>query len=219
VNFKTYLEATGKRSVELAVIADKVSREKGVGIGIAPQFTDIKSVSEKVEIPVFSQHIDSVKPGAFTGHVLAEAVKAAGATGTLLNHSERRITASEIEVSLRLANEADLLTLVCAETSDTGRETARLAPTMIAIEPPDLIGSGISVSKARPELITSSLQAIREINPTVKVLCGAGITTSGDVSRALELGAEGVLVASSIVKSRDPARLLGEMADAVLKAK
>ena len=90
---------------------------------------------------------------------------------------------------------------------------------MIAIEPPDLIGSGISVSKARPELITNSLQAIREINPAVKVLCGAGITTSGDVSRALELGAKGVLVASGLVKSRDPAHLLGEMADAVLKAK
>ena len=90
---------------------------------------------------------------------------------------------------------------------------------MIAIEPPDLIGSGISVSKARPELITSSLRAIRIINATVRVLCGAGITTSDDVSKALELGTEGVLVASSIVKSRDPARLLAEMAEAVLKVK
>ncbi len=219
VNFKTYLEATGKRSIELATLADKVSREKGVSIGIAPQFTDIKSVSERVEIPIFSQHIDPVKPGAFTGHVLAEAVKAAGATGTLLNHSERRIAGSQIEGSLRLAKEADLLTLVCTETPEIGRDIARLDPTMIAIEPPDLIGTGISVSKARPELITSSLQAIRKVTPTVKVLCGAGITTADDVSRALELGTEGVLVASSIVKSRDPARVLGEMADAVSKMK
>ncbi len=219
MNFKTYLEATGKRSVELAVKADQVSKEKGVGIGVAPQFTDIKSVSEKVEIPIFSQHIDSVKPGAFTGHVLAEAVKAAGATGTLLNHSERRISTSEIDGSLRLAKEAGLVTLVCADTLEIGREIARLDPTMIAIEPPDLIGTGISVSKARPELITSSLHAIRRISPTIKVLCGAGITTSDDVSKALELGTEGVLVASSIVKSRDPARVLQEMADAVLKVK
>lgn len=219
MNFKTYLEATGKRSVELALVADEVSKQKGVGIVIAPQFTDIKSVSEKVEIPIFSQHIDPVKPGAFTGHVLAEAVKAAGATGTLLNHSERRITVSEIEESLRSAKDADLLTLVCAETPESGKQIATLDPIMIAIEPPDLIGTGISVSKARPELITSSLQAIRKVSPTVKVLCGAGISSSEDVSRALELGTEGVLVASSIVKSRDPARLLGEMADAIMKVK
>ncbi len=200
-------------------MADRVSREKGVNIAVAPQFTDIKSVSEKVEIPIFSQHIDPVKPGAFTGHVLAEAVKAAGATGTLLNHSERRISTSQIEGSLRLAKEADLLTLVCAEAPEIGTNIARLDPTMIAIEPPDLIGTGIAVSKARPELITSSLHAIRKISPTVKILCGAGITTSDDVSKALELGTEGVLVASSIVKSKDPSRLLNQMADAVLKMK
>ena len=196
-----------------------MSTKTGVGIGIAPQFTDIKSISEKVEIPIFSQHIDPVKPGPFTGHILAEAVKAAGATGTLLNHSERRINASEIERSLRLAKESDLLTLVCAEAPETGEGVARLDPTMIAIEPPDLIGTGISVSKARPELITSSLSAIRKISPTVKILCGAGITTSDDVSKALKLGTEGVLVASSIVKSSNPARVLQEMADAVLKVK
>ncbi len=89
---------------------------------------------------------------------------------------------------------------------------------MIAIEPPDLIGTGIAVSKARPELITSSLQSIRKISLTVKVLCGAGITAADDVARALALGTEGVLISSSIVKSRDPARVLQEMADAVLKA-
>ena len=111
------------------------------------------------------------------------------------------------------------MTIVCVTSPDTGIDMARLAPTMIAVEPPDLVGTGISVSKARPELITSSLKAIRQISSTVKVLCGAGITTSDDVTRALELGTEGVLVASGIVKSRDPARLLREMADAVSKVK
>src|SRR5207302_11406164 len=97
VNFKTYIEATGKRAVQLAKIANQVSKDSGVTIAVAPQFTDLKSVTEAVEIPVFSQHVDSIKPGAYTGHILAEAVKAAGASGTILNHSERRIKISEIE--------------------------------------------------------------------------------------------------------------------------
>ena len=46
VNFKTYLEATGKRAVELAKKAEKASRETNVQIGVAPQFTDIALVAE-----------------------------------------------------------------------------------------------------------------------------------------------------------------------------
>ncbi len=118
-----------------------------------------------------------------------------------------------------MARDADLLTLVCAETPSASAAVASLEPDVIAIEPPDLIGSGISVSKARPELITTSLKRIRRVSPTLRVLCGAGVTTSEDVSKALELGSEGVLVASSIVKSKDPSHLLGEMADAVSRAK
>ncbi len=137
----------------------------------------------------------------------------------MLNHSERRINPSTLEDSLRFAKNADLVTLVCAETSTTGAAIARLDPNMIAIEPPDLIGSGTSVSRARPELLTDSLKGIRKVSSTIKVLCGAGITTSEDVSKALQLGTEGVLVASSVVKSRDPSRVLNEMADAVLKIK
>src|SRR3989475_5400515 len=103
VNFKTYIEATGKRGVQLAKIADQVSKDSGVTIAVAPQFTDLKSVTEAVEIPVFSQHIDPIRPGAFTGHILAEAVKASGASRTIPNHSERRIKISEIEEALSLA--------------------------------------------------------------------------------------------------------------------
>ena len=96
VNFKTYLEATGKKAVELAKVAEEIARERGISIAVAPQFTDLKPVSEATGIPVFSQHIDPIRPGASTGHILAEAVKSSGAVGTLLNHSERRIKISEI---------------------------------------------------------------------------------------------------------------------------
>jgi triosephosphate isomerase (TIM) len=216
VNFKTYIEATGKRAIELAKVAGDVSRETGVTIIVAPQFTDIEPVSKTVDIPVFSQHIDSVNPGAHTGQVLAEAVKSAGAEGTLLNHSEKRINTSEIVATVKLCSATNLLSLVCADTTQASVDIARMLPDMIAIEPPELIGSGISVSKARPELITESVTRIRKVNRSVMVLCGAGVTTSEDVSKALELGSQGVLVASAVVKSKDPKAVLEGMAGVMI---
>jgi triosephosphate isomerase (TIM) len=219
VNFKTYMEATGKRAMELARIAEEVSRDTGVAIIVAPQFTDIEPVSKTVDIPVFSQHIDSVKPGAHTGHVLAEAVKSAGADGSLLNHSEKRIVPSELPESVKLCVDADLRSLVCADTTEASVRIAKMMPDMIAIEPPELIGTGISVSKARPELITESVRKIREVNRSVRVLCGAGVTTAEDVSKALELGSDGVLVASGVVKNKDPRAVLQSMACMMLLEK
>ena len=219
VNFKTYVEVTGKRGVQLAKIADQVSRDSGVTIAVAPQFTDLKTVAEDVEIPVFSQHIDSIKPGAYTGHVLAEAVKAAGASATILNHSEKRIKISEIEEALSLARVSDLGTLVCTDTPGVGAAVASLNPDMIAIEPPDLIGTGIAVSKARPELITNAIKRIRSVNNSVEILCGAGVSTAEDVGKALELGTRGVLVSSSVVKGTSPGQLLKSMTDEILNEK
>jgi triosephosphate isomerase len=216
VNFKTYIEATGKRAIELAKMAQEVSRDTGVTIIVTPQFTDIEPVSKTVDIPVFSQHIDSVKPGAYTGHVLAEAVKSAGGDGSILNHSERRISALEIAESVKLCADSDLQSLVCADTAMASVEIAKMVPNMLAIEPPELIGTGISVSKARPELITESLSQIRKVNRSVRVLCGAGVTTAEDVSKALDLGSEGVLVASGVVKNKDPRAVLQSMASKML---
>lgn len=183
---------------------------------VVPQFTDIEPVSKTVDIPVFSQHVDSVKPGPHTGHVLAEAVKSAGAEGTLINHSERRVSATEMAESVRLCADADLRSLVCSDTTEASVDAAKMLPDMIAIEPPELIGTGISVSKARPGLITESVKQIRKVNRGVRILCGAGVTTAEDVSKALELGSEGVLVASGVVKNKDPRAVLQSMANAML---
>ncbi len=218
MNFKAYLEATGKKSVELAKVAEAVARDRGVAIAVAPQFTDLKTVSGSVQIPVFSQHLDPVKPGPYTGHVLPEAVKSAGATGTLLNHSERRIKISEIEESIELARAASLITLVCANTSGVGAAAASLRPDIIAVEPPELIGTGIAVSKARPEVVTNSVNRIRNVDSSVRILCGAGVSTAEDVAKAIKLGTEGVLVSSSVVKNADPQKLLLDMAEAALRS-
>lgn len=213
VNFKAYLEATGRRAVELARVAEKVSRETHVSICVAPQFTDIAAVAEEVEIPVFAQHIDPIEPGSHTGYVLADAVKEAGAIGTIINHSERQLRLSEIDASIRIAREKGLVSVVCANNQTISAAVAALKPDMVAVEPPELIGTGISVSKARPEVITSTIRLVRKVNPTVIILCGAGVSNGEDVAAALKLGTHGVLVASAVVKAKNPYNVLLEFAE------
>jgi triosephosphate isomerase len=217
VNFKTYLEATGKKAVELALKLEKVGAETGVHVGVAPQFCDIAQVAANVRIPVFAQHIDAITPGAFTGHVLAESVSAAGASGTIINHSERNLKLPDIEKSVEHARDIGLTTIVCAGTARLGAAVALSEPDMVAIEPPELIGSGRAVSKEKPEIITESVRRIRAVNSQVKILCGAGITTGEDVYAALRLGTQGVLVASGIVKAPAPERVLRDFCEAIQK--
>lgn len=214
VNFKTYSEATGKRAVQLAEKAEKVAHETGVTTTVAPQFADISAVAASVEIPVFAQHVDPIRSGSFTGHVLAESVKGAGAVGTLINHSERQLKLSDIDGTIRIARENGFLSCVCANNPSISAAAATLEPDMIAIEPPELIGTGIPVSKAKPEIITDTVKLVRKINLKVIILCGAGISHGEDVAAALKLGTQGVLVASGIVKAKDPYAVVREFADA-----
>jgi len=215
LNLKTYEQATGQKAIDFARIAEKVYEKTGISIAIAPQAIDIAAVTVSSETPVFSQHIDPVFYGKYTGHTLPEAVAEAGAYGTLLNHSEHQIPLEQIEASIKRAKEVDLVTVVCADTVDTAKKVALLGPDAIAIEPPELIGSGISVSSAQPEIVTGSVTAVKNINPDVKVLCGAGITNGEDASSALDLGAKGILVASGVIKAPDPYKALLELARAM----
>ena len=216
VNLKTYKESMGDKAVRLASVAEKASKETGVCVAVSPQTIDLSTVIANTGIPVFAQHIDPVGYGKFTGHTMPEAVAAAGCAGTLISHSERRLSLEAIEATVRRAKEAGLLQVVCVDTVERGRSVAPFDPDVIAIEPPELIGSGIPVSKAKPEVVSGAVEAVRVINPHVKVLCGAGITSGEDVAAAARLGAGGVLVASGVVKAEDPHEKLMELAQAML---
>jgi len=203
INFKAYSESSGKKAVELAKVAEKVSEETGITIAVAPQLTDLALVASQVNIPVFSQHVDPYDPGSRTGHVTLEAVRDSGAIGTMVNHSERRIRADEIDIIIKKAKKLNLLTVVCSNTPEVTAAMAALGPSMVAIEPPELIGTGIPVSKAKPEVVLNSVNLVKRVNPEVKVLCGAGITKGEDVEAALRLGTVGVLLASGVVKAKE----------------
>jgi triosephosphate isomerase len=217
INFKTYTESTGEKAVKLAKVADEVHKETNICIGIAPQYVDIPLINDVVDIPIFAQHIDPIKPGSYTGHILPEAVKEAGAIGTLINHSEHRLRLADIDSSIKRANELDLVTAVCTNNIHVSASVASLKPNIIAIEPPELIGTGIPVSKTKPEVIINTVKSVKRINPSIVVLCGAGITSGEDVAAAIKLGTEGVLVASGIVKAKNPYKVMCEFAEALKK--
>jgi len=218
VNFKSYAEAYGAMALELAKKAERVSKELGVCIAVAPQLVDLARVASEVDIPVFAQHIDPVEPGAWTGHVLPEAVKEAGAVGTLINHSERRLLFSDVEAAVARAKQAGLLSLVCANNPRVSAAAAAMDPWGVAIEPPELIGHGVAVSKARPEVVTGAVDLVKRVNPSVVTLCGAGVVEGVDVYMALRLGAQGVLLASGVVKAKDQEAVLKDLAMGALKA-
>ncbi|WP_281774843.1 triose-phosphate isomerase [Methanobacterium formicicum] len=208
LNFKTYIESTGEKALQLARALEEVSEETGISMVAAPQGADLWRLSQEVKIPVLAQHIDPVEAGGHTGSMLLECAKEAGAAGTLINHSEQRMQLADIETVIRKTNAEGMNTVVCTNNILTSAAAAALNPDFVAIEPPELIGLGIPVSQAEPEIVEGSVAAIKDINPDVRVLCGAGISTGDDMKAALELGSEGVLLASGIIMAPDPKQAL-----------
>jgi triosephosphate isomerase len=209
INLKTYAEATGDKAIEIAKICKKIDKEH---IIIACQAADIYRVSKKAKIDVYAQHIDSLKQGAGTGYLTAEAAKEAGAKGTILNHSEHRISKDEIIKSIERAKENNLTVILCAKDDNEAEEFARTKADFIAVEPPDLIGGDVSVT-TRPDLVTDSVAKVKRANSEMKILVGAGVKTKEDVRKAIELGADGVLLASGVTKAADKKKVIKELVE------
>lgn len=212
LNVKTYIEATGDKALDIALLMDKISQELDASMAIAVQATDIKMCASELNIPVFAEHIDPIKPGSHTGWTLPEAVKAAGAVGTLINHSEHKIKFSDIDICIKRAEELDLDHIVCSENVETSKTIATYSPNFIAVEPPELIGGDVSVTTADPDIVSGTVEAVKDINKNVKVLCGAGVKNGKDVAKAIELGADGVLLASGVVKAENKENVLRDLA-------
>jgi triosephosphate isomerase len=215
LNFKCYGESIGSNAIKLAHIAEKVSEDTGLTIVVVPTFVDLQRVASEVSIPVFAQHIDPIDLGSHTGFIPPEAVKEAGALGTLVNHSERRLLLADVDAAVSRAKIIGLQTCVCSNNASVSAAAAALNPTMVAVEPPELIGSGKSVSKTKPEVVTNTVKLIRDVNEDVLILCGAGITTGEDARAAIKLGTDGILLASAFTKATDPAKVLRELANAI----
>jgi len=209
VNFKTYASADGEKAVKLARVCERVSKETGICIAVAVDALDLRAVAKAVSIPVFAEHVDCVKYGAHTGWIVPEAVKKAGAVGTLINHAEHQLPFDEIACRVQVCKELKLSTCVCASTPAMVKKIATLKPDFIAYEPPALIGGDISVSTSQPGVVKKVVDSVK--GKRQKILCGAGVKTSDDVRIALKLGTKGVLLASGVTKANNPRKVLLEL--------
>lgn len=172
-------------------------------VAIAPATPDLARVAGAVAIPVLAQHVDPLDAGARTGFVPPEAVRAAGAWGSLVNHSEHPIGPRAVAEVVGRLGAVGLVAVVCAGDVGPARRLAATRPAYLAVEPPELIGGPRAVSTARPEVVSDSVAAVRAVSPGTRVLCGAGVHDRHDVRRALELGSSGVLVASAVTRASD----------------
>ena len=202
INFKNYLEVSGGHTFRLAKVAEQVAANFQTEIVIAPPQSSLSAVIQNVELPVICQHLDDSQVGSSTGYLIPEIAKSYGAAGSLLNHSEHRLTNKAIRNLVERLHHLEMVSIVCAQNAQEVAELSDLAPDFIAVEPPELIGSGKAVSKVNPLIIIESLQAVGKNSTSTKMICGAGITDKSDVTSALQLGAEGILVASSVVKAK-----------------
>ncbi len=207
INYKAYKEAFTK-GVDIANAAAEVSKETGVDVIVAPPFTMLKETKDLVK--TIAQGVDEVDPGAFTAHITWFELKQSGVAGTLLNHSEKRYTYSKggeiaydkLQQAIEKCKAAGLETYVCVENLEEARKVAAMEPTAVAYEPPELIGGNISVTSAHPDIVKEFSDLIKE-NSSSLPLIGAGVKRAEDAKKSVELGAEGVLVASGIILAND----------------
>ena len=161
VNLKTYPQGHGEVGFELCREMAAIAEASGACLAAATSALDLRRFAYKGGVPVLAQHIDAAPAGAHTGAVLPEAAVAAGAVGTLVNHAERQLDWATIETTLARAREAGLATVLCTADVEATARGAALRPDYVAVEPPELIGGDISVSTARPEVISDSVAALK----------------------------------------------------------
>jgi triosephosphate isomerase len=215
VNAKAYPETTGAAgALALAKACAKAAAAEDAAIALAPPLAELAGLGRRkgLGVQVFAQHCDARSPGASTGWVTAEAIASAGAVGSIVNHAEHKLGLAEVGAIVGRLRQVGLASLVCADSIAEASALATLKPRMLAVEPPELIGGDLSVTSADPRIVSDAVKAVRKVAPKTLVLCGAGVKTGDDVAAALRLGAHGVLVASGVVKAKDPAKAVRDLA-------
>lgn len=219
INCKNYAEACTADGLErLARIAGDAGARHGIDVAVAPPQHMVGLLAARGAVPVLAQHVDDTDAGGTTGFVSADLLKRAGAAGSLVNHSEHRVDQGAIEGAVGRLRSLGMISVLCARDVGEARRFAGLDPDYVAVEPPELIGSGRAVSVERPELVSEAAAAVRDAGGRTRLLCGAGIVSGRDVAKAAELGSAGILVASGIIRADSWERAICEFAGAMAGA-
>ncbi len=208
VNFKTYATAYGEAAETLGRMMAEVNTDARM-VAVVSAF-DLSAVASIEGLEVWSQHLDPVGKGSYTGWLEPDAALERGAVGTIINHAEHKVSIDHVANLMEILPDGFPI-CACAADVEEARALAKLGPTFIAVEPPELIGGDISVTTADPAIVSDTVAAVKEVNPNVRVLCGAGVKNGQDVATAIQLGAEGVLLASGVTKANNPMGVLQDL--------
>ncbi|MFL2956906.1 MAG: triose-phosphate isomerase [Candidatus Thalassarchaeaceae archaeon] len=209
VNLKTYETAHGAAAEDLARAIASVETDARVVV-VVSAFDLAAVVAAAPDLEVWCQHLDPVGFGSFTGWLHPSTAVERGASGTLINHAEHKVSIEHVAMLLDTVPES-FTVCACAADIEEARALTALQPDFVAVEPPELIGGDISVTTADPSIVSGTAAAVREISDEVGILCGAGVKNGADVAAAIELGTEGVLLASGVTKADDPTAVMAEL--------
>ena len=200
VNFKTYETAQGASAEDLA--RKMAGIETTARLVAAVSAFDVESVVEAAPgLEVWCQHSDQLDSAPTLDGSTLTAIER-GASGTLINHAEHKVSLEHVAMLLEQTPEGFSI-CACAANIEEARALSALEPTFVAVEPPELIGGEISVTSADPGIVSGTAKAVKEVCASVGVLCGAGVKTGDDVKVSVQLGASGVLLASGVTMSED----------------
>lgn len=195
---------------EARAIDRGAQRHPGVRVGIAPPFTLVHAMAEAAQaLFVGGQDCHAKPSGAFTGEISAPMLKDAGATFTILGHSERRAMHGETDAVVKdkadAALAAGLDVIVCVGETEGERDagqaeavvTGQLAGSLprgegdaarvtVAYEPVWAIGTGRvpsveDVAAMHAAIRAKLVEIYGEAGAAVRILYGGSVNAGNAV--------------------------------------
>ena len=184
----------------------------GIDYGLARTGLAVSDPDGRLAFPLATVRFEEFPDRKAFLAAIVEKIRAAGAEGVMLNHAEKPLSFEVLKETVRRAREVGLKTIVCADSSAEAAKIAQLAPDIIVAEPTELIGSGVTVG---PEYVQAAVSAVRDVNPDIKVLVGAGISGGQDVYSMMIYGSDATGTSSAVCKAADRRAMVDEMIAAV----